>query len=246
MGHKILILQQSEWHRPGKLLLQAATDNNFKLHVTKVWKESATNFEDFDALIILGGPFNIDQDSQYTFLKEEKRLIRAWMNLNKPCLGFNLGQHLLAEAMGATIGFAPAHNKGFTEGHLTHEGRAHPLFQGINTPLTLFKWHIQEVRSPLPRNMTLLATSKDCVAEAFCIEGRSHIIGLQCDNYVGTPEDLLFWCKYNSAMISTGEENLTGKTELFETANVRTREIATTLSRLMRNFVAMFKDNMDS
>lgn len=240
MGHEILILQQSEWHRPGKLLLQAARDNNVKLHITKVWKESATNFEYFDALIILGGPFLLTQDSQYPFLNEEKRLVRAWMNINRPCLGFNLGQHLLAEAMGATIGPGLAHNKGFTEGHLTREGRVHPLFQGIDTPLTLFKWHIQEVKSHLPRNMSLLATSKDCVVEAFCIEGRPHIIGLQCDNYVGTQEDLLFWCKYNSATISTNKESQVAKTELLERTNECALEIGTTFSRLMRNFVAMF------
>ena len=91
----------------------------------------------------------------------------------------------------------------------------------------------------------MLATSKDCVAEAFCFEGRSQIIGLQCDNYVGTPEDLIFWCKYNSATISPEEGSQVAKIELLKKANECAIEIATTFSMLMRNFVAMFKGNVE-
>jgi GMP synthase-like glutamine amidotransferase len=240
MGYSVLILQQSEWYRPGKLLLQAARDNNIKLHVTKVWKESAADFADFDALVILGGPFRIDQDDQYPFLREEKRLVRAWINLNKPCLGFNLGQHLLAEAAGATIGPGYVRNTGFIDGHLTHEGRRHPLFQGVHTPFPLFKWHVQEIQSPLPRNMVLLATSKDCMAEACCLVGRSHIIGLQCDNYAGAPEDVALWIEHDREVFTPGK-NPTAAAKLIETANGLTEGMAATFGLLMRNFVAMLK-----
>ena len=47
----------------------------------------------------------------------------------------------------------------------------------------------------------MLATSADCMVEACCLEGRPHIIGLQCDNYVGIPEGLDAWLRHGNALI---------------------------------------------
>ncbi len=241
MGYRFLILQHSDWLRPGKLLRQAAAANHVELHITKVWKESAADFAEFDALIILGGPYCIDQDRQHPFLGEEKRLIRAWMNLNKPCLGFNFGQHLLAEAAGAVIGPGYGRNIGFIEGHLTHEGKKHPLFQRMHSPFSLFKWSAEAIQSPLPRNMVLLATSKDCMVEACCLEGRPHIIGLQCDNYAADPDDVAFRLKHARKIGAAALGQQIPASELLETANTLATEIAANFDLLMRNFVALLK-----
>lgn len=239
MGHRILVLQHCEWRQPGSILHQAALTNNVSLHIARAWKESAADFAEFDALIILGGPDHLGQESQRPFLREEKRLVRAWMNLNKPCLGFNLGQHLLAEAAGATIGPSRSSHVGFSEGLLTHEGKKHPLFQGLTPPFPLFKWHDQEIQSPLPRNMVLLATSKDCMVEACCLEGRPHIIGLQCDNYAGTREDVDAWTKRDDALLKACADPPGATNELFATADRLAARMATTCSLLLRNFVAL-------
>ncbi len=239
MGYRILVLQHCEWRQPGSILHQAAQTNNVILHIARAWKESAADFAEFDALIILGGPDHLNQEHQRPFLREEKRLVRAWMNLNKPCLGFNLGQHLLAEAAGATIGPSRPPHVGFSEGHLTHEGKKHPLFQGLRSPFPLFKWHDQEIQSPLPRNMVLLATSKDCMVEACCLEGRPHIIGLQCDNYAGTREDVDAWSKRDDALLKACTDRSGTTNELFATADRLAAGMATTCSLLLRNFVAL-------
>jgi GMP synthase (glutamine-hydrolysing) len=239
MAYRVLVLQHSEWQSPGKLLLQSARENRVRLHSINVRQESAADFADYDGLIILGGPFQNDQEHQYPFLREEKRLIRAWVHLNRPSLGFNLGQHLLAETAGASIGAGYGPSIGFIEGHQTHQGKNHPLFLGVSSPFPLFKWHVRAIESPLPRNMVLLATSKDCMVEAYCLEGRPHIIGLQCDNHLGAPEDVARLIGHETAFI--GQLNHVSPQELVGQAEARAAVLATTFRSMMTNFFTMLK-----
>ena len=234
MAHRVLVLQHAEWQSPGKLLLQSARDNRVRLHCVDIRQDTAEDFADYDGLIILGGPFQSDQEEQYPFLLEEKRLIRAWVNLNRPCLGFNLGQHLLAEAAGASIGAGYGLSIGFIDGHQTHQGKKHPLFLGVDFSFPLFKWHVRAIESPLPRNMVVLATSIDCMVEAYCLEGRPHIIGLQCDNHLGAPEDV--------ARLIAHEMTVIGATRcLVEQAGARAVVLAPTFRAMMKNFFTMLK-----
>lgn len=239
MVHRVLVLQHSEWQAPGKLLLQSARENKVKLHSINVRQKSAVDFVDYDGLIILGGPFQNDQVQQYPFLREEKRLIRAWIHLNRPSLGFNFGQHLLAETVGASIGAGYGPSIGFIEGYQTHQGKNHPLFLGVSSPFPLFKWHARVIESPLPRNMVLLATSKDCMVEAYCLEGRPHIIGLQCDNHLGAPEDVARLIAHE--MTSVYPVNQVSPRGLVEQAEARAAVLATTFRSMMTNFFTMLK-----
>ena len=239
MGHRLLILQQTEWQPPGRFLLQAAQALHVDLQVTKIWRESAADFIDFDGLILLGGPFFIDQDRQHPFLREEKRLLQAWLHLNRPCLGFNLGMHLIAEAAGATLGPGYVRSTGFIDGHLTQEGRQHPLFLGIDSPQPLFKWHTQAIQTPLPRNLVLLATSRDCMVEACCLAGRPHIVGLQCDNHAAAPEDVAAWVAHDRSMLATGKKRQPAARDLVEAARQAAHRTETTLIQLMRNFIEL-------
>ncbi|MBM9537723.1 type 1 glutamine amidotransferase [Desulfobulbus alkaliphilus] len=239
MAYRVLVLQHAEWQSPGKLLLQSARESRVRLHRINVSQESAADFADYDGLIILGGPFQNDQEKQYPFLREEKRLIRAWVNLNRPCLGFNLGQHLLAETAGASIGTGYGTSIGFIDGHQTHQGKKHPLFLGVSSSFPLFKWHTRAIESPLPRNMVLLATSKDCMVEACCLEGRPHIIGLQCDNHLGAPEDVARLIAHE--MVGIGQADHPRTQGLVEQAEVRAAVLATTFRSMMHNFFTMLK-----
>lgn len=185
-----LVLQHVPWEPPGLLLLQGARQLGIELQVVRMWEQAPPDPADFAALILLGGPDNGTWEQHYPFLGLERRYLMAWLSLDRPCLGFGLGHQLMAQAAGATIGpnFLPG--IGFVEGHLTHDGRNHPLFATIDTPLALFKFHSQSVQTPVSPNMLLLATSSQCVVEAFCVKGRPHIIGLQFDNHAAHPRDI--------------------------------------------------------
>lgn len=195
MALKFLVLQHVDWETPGRFLHEAAERLDIVLEVTQIYRQAAPDPADFDALILLGGPPNVHEEDRYPFLREEKRLIKAWIAMDRPCLGFCLGHQLLADALGAEVGpnFMPS--IGFIQGHLTHAGKEHPIFSGIKSPITLYKWHGQSVQTPLPRNLIMLATSNQCVLEAFSVDGRPHIIGLQCDNHAAHTSDVQMWLK---------------------------------------------------
>lgn len=242
MGQRILVLQHSRWHRPDTALRLVAEKNKARLQIVDIWRESPADFADFDALIILGGPVDVlGREDLFPFLGEERRLVRAWLNLNRPCLGFNLGLHLLAEAAGAALGPVYGPGIGFVDGHLTHEGRNHPLFAGIRSPLPLFKWHRQEILSPLPRNLVLLATSKECMVEACCLQGRPHIVGLQCDNYAALPMDLALRIERGELQAAPGSRWVPATDELARAADERAAGISAAFQLLVRNFFRLLK-----
>ncbi len=190
---KILVLQHTAWEGPGHLLTKAAEKNGVTLEVVEVWKDWLPSFAQYDGIIVLGGSPNVDQEEQYPFLVEEKRYLKRAIAADTPILGFCLGHQLLAHVLGAQIGpnFKPS--IGFVKGHITHDGREHPAFASLAKIVPLFKWHSQAVLEPLPKSISLLATSAQCQVEAFSLTDRPHIMGVQCDNHAANLEDIMTW-----------------------------------------------------
>jgi GMP synthase-like glutamine amidotransferase len=237
MALKLLVLQHIDWETPGRFLFNIARELRVDLEIVKIYRQAAPDPADFDALLLLGGPPNVHEEDTYPFLREEKRLLKAWLAMNRPCLGFCLGHQLLADAMGAEIGMNFMPSVGFISGHLTHNGKQHPIFKDIATPLPLFKWHGQSIQTPLPRELLMLATSNQCVVEAFSVSGRPHIIGLQGDNHAAHPRDVASWLKQDEDWIhslpggSALNDTLTGE------AKKRIPEMESFFYQLFTNFI---------
>lgn len=202
MGKKFLVFQHTPWEGPGRFLLEAARRHQVELSVVKVWEELIPDPDPFDALLVLGGGPNVDEEEQYPFLAREKTAIRRALADNRPYLGICLGHQLLAEALGAKVGKNHRHSVGFTSGYLTHHGHAHPAFQGLPEGLTLFKWHAQTVQEPIPRHLEVLATSKECAIEALSVVNRPHILGVQFDNHAADPADVQEWLRHDAGWLA--------------------------------------------
>jgi len=242
MALKFLVLQHIDWEPPGTFFLYAARQLDISLEVIKIYQQAAPDPADFDALVLLGGPPNVHQEDQYPFLREEKRLLKAWLAMDRPCLGFCLGHQLLADALGAEIGQNFMPGTGFIRGHLTHSGSEHPIFQDIDSPLTLFKWHGQSVQTPLPRDLLMLATSSQCVIETFSVAGRPHIIGLQCDNHAAHPDDVRSRFRHDDKWISRLADGKNLSRTLVDEAQHRAAETRSVFLQLMKNFVTLVEN----
>ncbi len=59
--------------------------------------------EEFDVLVVLGGPMGIYEEEKYPFLKEEKGLISSFISSGKKVLGICLGAQLIAEVLGGKV-----------------------------------------------------------------------------------------------------------------------------------------------
>lgn len=116
------------------------------------------------AVIILGAPESANDDLEY--LKNELGLIRESVKKNIPVLGICLGSQLIAKAFGARVYPGKKKEIGFYH-DIEFDSANSGLFQGINSPATVFHWHGDTF--DLPENAIRLAHSKDYQNQAIKI-----------------------------------------------------------------------------
>jgi GMP synthase (glutamine-hydrolysing) len=202
MAKRFLTFQHMPWEGPGNHLLRSAKSWGVQLELIEVWRQPIPDLAPYDALIVLGGEPNVNQEEKYPFLRAEKTAIRQSIAEDRPYLGFCLGHQLLADALGANVGDNFCKSVGFIEGQVTKEGRQHPLLRRLPETLPLFKWHAQAILPPVPKHIEVLVTSTECLVEAISVTRRAHIVGLQFDNHAATPVNVTKWLEEDSEWLS--------------------------------------------
>jgi GMP synthase-like glutamine amidotransferase len=114
--------------------------------------------EDYDALLVFGGPMDVWEEDLHPWLAPEKAAIRRWvLELEKPYLGVCLGHQLLADALGGEVGKMERSEVGIVEVAMTDAGRADPLMCGLPDRLEVLQWHGAEVKRLPPAAVTLVS-----------------------------------------------------------------------------------------
>jgi GMP synthase-like glutamine amidotransferase len=127
---------------------------------------------EFDAVIALGGPMSVNEESEYPWLKDEKRFIAAAVQADKPVLGICLGAQLIASSLGVRVYPGPHKEIGwFPVYACKRQPGAFPFPQIAD----VLHWHGETF--DLPPGAIHLAKSKGCLNQAFQIGRRT--IGLQ-------------------------------------------------------------------
>ncbi len=122
---------------------------------------------DDTALVLMGGPMSVNDESEYPWLKEEKALIRDAVASRRPVLGVCLGAQLIASALGARV-YPSVRETGWK----TLSGLPdNPLF-----PRTFPAFQFHGETFDLPEGADLLATSGALPHQAFAYESA---LGLQ-------------------------------------------------------------------
>jgi GMP synthase-like glutamine amidotransferase len=176
--------------------------------------------EGYQALIVMGGPMDVWQESEHPWLVAEKAAIREAVSHHRiPYLGICLGHQLLATALGGEVGPIPGSEVGVLEIELTPEAEQDPLFSGLPRRGRSLQWHSAEVKR-LPPDSVVLARSPICPIQAFRAGAQAY--GIQYHTEV-TRDTVPEWgCvpAYANALESTLGE---GALESFE------REVASSL-----------------
>ena len=238
MPYQILVLQYGHHQGIGRFFSRPSGQPAVHLHVVDLLHQPVPDFAGFDALIALCGAAH-GASRAAARLAEGRRALQAWVALDRPCLGLGGGHLLLAEVIGAGIGANFVPSIGFTSGHLTHDGRAHPLFAGFDTPFPLFKWHDRSIKTPVPRSILLLATSCECVVEAFCGRGRPHIIGIQFENYRAHPDDVAARVQRDHSWFGQQRPGPAAVDRLLQDARRHRQEVEESFAVMMRNFIGL-------
>src|SRR5690606_28697951 len=130
---------------------------------------------DFDALIVMGGPMNVDEHARHPWLAGEKALIRAAINAGRPVLGICLGAQLIAASLGAPVTRNAETEIGWFDVELEPAGRASPLFAGFPPRFAAFHWHGDTFA--IPAGAQRLMRSEACSHQGFALGAR--VVGLQ-------------------------------------------------------------------
>lgn len=127
----------------------------------------------FDALIIMGGPMNVDEHERYPWLAREKQLIRGAIAAGKPVLGICLGAQLIAASLGAPVARNDQTEIGWFD--VERLDAASPLLAGFPPRFSAFHWHGDTFA--IPAGARHLMRSEACANQAFALGDR--VLGLQ-------------------------------------------------------------------
>jgi GMP synthase (glutamine-hydrolysing) len=126
---------------------------------------NAIELEQAAALVVMGGPMNVDEVDRYAFLDPEVRWVRQAVNAKRPVLGICLGAQLMAKALGARVYPNGVQEIGWYPLELTSEAAGDPLFAGSHAVEMVFQWHGDTF--DLPLGAVHLARSEHCKHQAF-------------------------------------------------------------------------------
>ena len=163
-----------------------------ELTYTRFYNKEQPAENDYDLLIILGGPMGVYDEDAYPWLKEEKVSIKAAIAANKPIIGICLGAQLIADVLGAKV----YPNKEKEIGWFGINTIGSPIWGVEAARFPVFHWHGDTF--DLPEGATLLASSGACPHQAYLYKEK--VLGLQF-HFEVTQESL-------ESMLKEGQEEL--------------------------------------
>ncbi|TCK05425.1 glutamine amidotransferase-related protein [Phorcysia thermohydrogeniphila] len=140
--------------------------------------------EDFDILLILGGPMGVYEEDKYPFLSYEKELIKKFYSSGKKVLGVCLGAQLIASAFGAKV-YKGKWGKEIGWDFIYPQDQLEVIYQ---SEIEVFHWHGDTF--DLPEGAVRMASSVKYRNQAFRIGNQ--VVGLQFHLEV-TQEDVEKW-----------------------------------------------------
>jgi GMP synthase-like glutamine amidotransferase len=173
---KVHWLQHADHEDPGTILPWLANQGLRARGSCLHSGEALPAVDDFDALIVMGGPMNIYQHDRHPWLVAEKQLIRRALDGGKRLLGICLGAQLIADQLGGPVVRNREPEVGWWPVQLTDLGRRSPLLGSWPEAFTAFHWHGDTFA--LPPAAESLAFSEACAQQAFSCDG-GRILGLQ-------------------------------------------------------------------
>jgi GMP synthase (glutamine-hydrolysing) len=126
---------------------------------------SVPQWDEFDAIVAMGGPMSVNDEQALPWLAGEKRMIGDAVSAGVPYFGTCLGVQLLAASLGAHVYAGPSPEVGILPVELTDEGRVDPVLGSLDGQILTLQWHGDTF--DLPVDAVLLAGSDAYPHQAF-------------------------------------------------------------------------------
>jgi GMP synthase (glutamine-hydrolysing) len=161
----VLVLQHIACEPPGAFedVLTAAGADIHRVELDE--GEPLPSWQDYVAIVAMGGPMSVNDDAELPWLTAEKQAIADAVKAGVPYWGSCLGVQLLAASLGARVYSGTQPEVGVLPVGLTEDGRSDPVFAGLPPEFLTLQWHGDTF--DLPDGATLLASSPAYPNQAF-------------------------------------------------------------------------------
>lgn len=171
--------------------------------------EDLPSVNDFDFIVIMGGPMGIYDYEEHQWLKQEKEFVSIAIQENKKILGICLGAQLIADCLGAKVFKNKQKEIGWFEVERTESCKNTFLNNILPDYFTPLHWHGDTFDTP--EGAVNLLKSKATKNQAFLY--KENVLGLQfhLEATKETLRDLIKNCEdelVNETFIQTKEEML--------------------------------------
>jgi GMP synthase-like glutamine amidotransferase len=169
---KIHYLQHKSYESLG-CIAEWIKERGYQVSATKFYQDTnLPKLDEFDFLIIMGGPMGVNDEDKYPWLKDEKKFIAKAIENNKIVLGICLGSQLIAASLGARIYPNMFKEIGWFPIKIKNDNK---FFSSFPEVIMSAHWHGDTF--DLPPGAILTAESDACKNQAFVYNGK--VIGLQ-------------------------------------------------------------------
>ena len=225
---KILTVQNIQCETLG-LLEQMFVHDGYQIEKVNTQNDTVpTSPLGYDAIVILGGPMAVYDNSPH--LQKEQELITNAIRNDTPVLGICLGSQLIAQAAGGRVYKGKKKEIGWHNVYLT-PASSNDIFRGFTDKMIrIFQWHGDTY--DLPANAKILAYS-DLYPQAFRI---GSAVGIQFHFEVNEPLIQTWMKEYSADLIAEKikpESVLPAPCELEELA-ARCRHIYNNFARVLQ------------
>ncbi len=164
----VLIIKNIVSEGPGTIL-EFLKDNGIPFDIIEAGLgEKIPSPENFNSVVIMGGPMAVYEMEQYPFLKDVANTIERAFEMNKKVLGICLGAQLMAHVLGAKVYQGHKKEIGWLPIEPTIDGARDEVFRNAIEPLDqtlVLQWHGDTF--DIPSGGVRLASSRDYPNQAF-------------------------------------------------------------------------------
>ena len=126
----VLILKNVSTEGPGTIE-DFLREQGIPYRIVELEKEAVPHPDEFDTLVMMGGPMSVNEEEIYPYIKRERELVKEFIAGGKRVFGVCLGAQIMAKALGAEVYVGPEKEIGWYEIELTEDGIRDPLMKKL-------------------------------------------------------------------------------------------------------------------